>query len=343
MNGVFKAVASTLAAAGIAATMAATPAVAQDGDRSYLLATAGTGGTYYPVGVAIATLVKVRLEPDHDISMSAITSAGSGENVKLLREDQAQFAIMQGLFGAYAANGSGPLAEDGPQENLRSISMLWQNVEHFAIRSDYVDTGTIEDLLAMEGHGFAIGARNSGTEGSNRAILAGLGIEDPDSYFDVAYLGYTPSVEAFQNGTIDAVNPAAGAPVGAMTQLKAAVGDEVQILAFTPEQVERANGEFDELWTPYTIEAGTYPNQDEAVETIAQPNFLAVDESVDEEAVYLITKAIYENLGFLQNIHPATNAMSLDAALAGLPLPLHPGALRYYEEAGLTVADRLRP
>jgi TRAP-type uncharacterized transport system substrate-binding protein len=64
---------------------------------------------------------------------------------------------------------------------------------------------------------------------------------------------------------------------------------------------------------------------------------------VPEVTVYLITKAIYENLPFLQAIHPATNAMSLDAALAGLPLPLHPGALRYYEEAGLTVADRLRP
>jgi hypothetical protein len=275
--------------------------------------------------------------------MSAITSAGSGENVKLLREDQAQFAIMQGLFGAYAANGTGPLEEDGAQENLRSISMLWQNVEHFAIRSEYVETGTIDDLLAMEGQGFAIGARNSGTEGSNRAILSGLGVEDPDSYFEVAYLGYTPSAEAFQNGTIDAVNPAAGAPVGAMTQLKAAVGDEVQILEFTDEQVERANGDFDSLWTSFTIEAGTYPGQDEPIETIAQPNFLAVDESVDEEAVYLITKAIYENLGFLQNIHPATNAMSLDAALAGLPLPLHPGALRYYEEAGLTIPDRLRP
>lgn len=329
-----------LAAAAIAT--AATSAQAQD-DQSYLLATAGTGGTYYPVGVAIATLVSVRVQPTFGIAMSAITSAGSGENVRLLREDEAQFAILQGLYGAYADTGTGPLTDDGPQENLRSVSMLWQNVEHFAIRSDYVDSGTIDDLLAMQDHGFAIGARNSGTEGSNRQILAGLGVDDPDTHFAVAYLGYSPSVDAFQNGTIDAVNPAAGPPVGAYTRLAAAVGDEITLLNFTDDQVTAANGPFDGLWTSYTIEAGTYPDQDEDVTTIAQPNVLAVNADVPEEAVYQITKAMYENLAFLQNIHPATNAMSLDAAIVGLPLPLHPGALRYYEEAGLEIPDNLRP
>ncbi|MCB9948500.1 MAG: TAXI family TRAP transporter solute-binding subunit [Rhodospirillaceae bacterium] len=323
-----------------AATFAGSPASAQEG--GYLLATAGTGGTYYPVGVAIATLVKVKLENSNGISMSAITSAGSGENVKLLRENQAQFAIIQGLWGAYASRGEGPLAEDGVQGNLRAITMLWPNVEHFTIRSEYADTGTIDDLVAMEGHGFAIGARNSGTEGSNRHILAGLGIEDADTYFELAFVGYTPSVEAFQNGTIDALNPTAGVPVGAMTQLMAQVGDEATILAFTDEQVERANGGYT-LWTPYVIPAGTYPGQEEDVRTIAQPNFLAVNADVDEEHVYLITKAIYENLPFLVNIHPATGAMSLDSALAGLPLPLHPGAVRYFEEAGVDVPDSLRP
>ena len=97
-----------------------------EGSRSYLLGTGTTGGTYYPVGVAIATLVKVKvkLEPKAKIAMSAITSAGSGENLKLLREDQVQFAILQGLWGAHARAGSGPLANVGPQEHLRGISML---------------------------------------------------------------------------------------------------------------------------------------------------------------------------------------------------------------------------
>ena len=96
-----------------------------------------------------------------------------------------------------------------------------------------------------------------------------------------------------------------------------------------------------ELWTPYTIKAGTYPGQDTDVTTIAQPNFLAVNASVAENHVYLLTKAFTKIYRFLQAIHKATKAMDKDSAMAGLPLPLHPGAVKYYKEIGLTVPDRL--
>ena len=127
-------------------------AAAQAEEASYILATASTGGTYYPVGVAIATLAKVKLEPTEGISMSAISSAGSGENVRLLREGEAQFAILQGLYGSFAATGTGPLEEAGPQENLRSVTMLWQNVEQFVVASDAAATGTMDDFVALTGH-----------------------------------------------------------------------------------------------------------------------------------------------------------------------------------------------
>ena len=95
------------------------------------------------------------------------------------------------------------------------------------------------------------------------------------------------------------------------------------------------------LWVPYTIEAGTYPEQEKDIQTIAQPNFLAVNADVDENHVYELTKALYENLPFLNGIHQATKAMAIDRALAGLPVPLHPGAARYYAEVGITVPDTL--
>lgn len=308
--------------------------------ESYILSTATTGGTYYPVGVALATLIKVKLEPSAGISVSAISSAGSGENIKLLRENQAQFAILQGLWGAYGWNGAGPVEVDGPQENLRSITMLWPNVEHFVINSEYAETGTIDDITNLEGQPFSIGARNSGTEGSNRAIFAGLGI-DPDTTFEVVYQGYTPSSESLQNGNIAGMSLPAGPPVSAVAQAFAAIGDQLTLLSFNEEQAARANGDY-ELWTLYEIPGGTYPGVDEAVTTIAQPNFLAVNADVPEETVYQITKTIYENLPFLHNIHAATKNMSLERAIAGLPAPLHPGAARYYAEQGIEIPANLQ-
>jgi TRAP transporter TAXI family solute receptor len=95
------------------------------------------------------------------------------------------------------------------------------------------------------------------------------------------------------------------------------------------------------LWTPQTIPAGTYPGQDADVQTIAQPNFLAVQDDVPEEDVYLITKTMYENLPFLNAIHAATKAMAIEKAIAGLPVPLHPGAIKYYKEVGISIPDHL--
>ena len=317
-------------------------ATAQE-EENYLLATASTGGTYYPVGVALATLVKLKLQPDDKIGMSAISSAGSGENIALLRDGEAHFAILQGLFGAYAAKGTGPLADEGAQENLRSIASLWPNVEHFVVRKDIAETGTISDVEAAKGSGAALGQRNSGSLGSSTTILENLGYTVEED-FNLQYVGHGPSMEALQNGQVALASVPGGAPVSAVTSAFATMGaDNVEVLDFTDEQIKQANGDYEDLWTRYVIPAGTYPGQEEPINTAAQPNLLAVDASVPEETVYKITKAIYENLPFLQSIHPATEEMSLENAVAGLPLPLHPGALRYFEEAGVTIPDRLRP
>ncbi|CAH1523486.1 TRAP transporter solute receptor, TAXI family precursor [Vibrio owensii] len=331
MNKLVKALAVAVTSFGIAANAAAE-------DRSYILATASTGGTYYPVGVALATLSKVKLAPKHHFSLSAISSAGSGENVKLLNENEAQFAILQGLYGAWAWSGEGPYEKSGRQEQLRSVSMLWQNVEHFIVRSDLAKTGTVTDLNNLDGKKFSIGKKNSGTENSGRQIMKGLMV-DPDK-FNLAYMGYGGSASALQNGTIDGMNTPAGVPVGAVTQAFAALGKDISILSFTDEQIKEANGNYN-LWTKYEIPANTYPGLDKPITTIAQPNFLAVREDISEEDVYQLTKAIYENLPFLQGIHKATKAMAIEKAIAGLPVPLHPGAARYYKEMGIEIPSDL--
>lgn len=307
--------------------------------RDYILATASTGGTYYPVGVAIATVIKVKLQPKQKIGMSAINSAGSGENVKLLRDGEAQFAILQGLFGYYAWNGKGPVQKDGPQTNLRSVSMLWQNVEQFVVLSDLAKTGTITDMALLKGKSAALGKKNSGTIGSNRVLMKNMGI-DIENDFSLVHVGYGPSADALQNGQVAAISTPAGAPTGAITKAFAAMGDKITLLSFSDEQAKKADGGLG-LWTPYKIAAGTYPGLKKDVMTIAQPNFLAVRADVPEEDVYKITKTMFENLGFLNAIHSATKAMAIEKAIAGLPLPLHSGARKYFVEVGIKIPEKL--
>ena len=310
---------------------------ADQDQRSYILATASTGGTYYPVGVALATLSKVKLTTKHNFSLSAISSAGSGENVKLLNDNEAQFAILQGLYGAWARNGQGPY--NGKQQtHLRSVSMLWQNVEHFIVRSELAKSGNVSDLNNLRGKKFSIGKKNSGTENSGRQIMKGLNI-DPEQ-FNLAYMGYGSSASALQNGTIEGMNTPAGVPVGAVIQAFAALGEDIKLLSFTDEQIKQANGNYN-LWTKFEIPANTYPGVSKPITTIAQPNFLAVRDDVSDEDVYQLTKAIYENLTFLQSIHKATKAMALEKAISGLPVPLHPGAAKFYREMGISIPEQL--
>jgi len=308
-------------------------------ERNYLLATASTGGTYYPVGVALSTVVKVKLQPKQKIGMSAINSAGSGENIKLLRDDEVQFAILQGLYGSYAWNGTGPIASAGPQKNLRSVSMLWQNVEHFTILKKFAKTGTVADLVGLKGKGMAMGKKNSGTIGSNTVLLSNLGVNIETDY-KLVHVGYGPSADALQNGQIAGMGTPAGAPVSAVTKVMAAMGGKAVVLDFTDEQMKQADGGRG-LWTRKVIVAGTYPGQKKDINTIAQPNFLAVRADVDEDAVYQITKTVYENLPFLNAIHGATKAMAIESAIAGLPIPLHPGAAKYYKEVGIKIPASL--
>lgn len=137
--------------------------------RPYILTTATTGGTYYPVGVALATIAHAQLSESKGISLTAISSAGSLENVKLLRDNQAQFALLQGPFGAWSWTGEGPVSQ--PQTLVRSVSAMWQNVEHFVLLSELSATGGIMDLDDLEGQRFVLGARNSGAEQTGRFIL----------------------------------------------------------------------------------------------------------------------------------------------------------------------------
>jgi len=308
-------------------------------NRPYILTTATTGGTYYPVGVALATITKSQLHKTEGISLSAISSAGSMENIKLLRDNQAQFALLQGIFAAWAWNGDGPISK--PQPWLRSIGAMWQNTDHFVLLRELTKDGSIMDLDSLDGERFVLGARNSGAERSGAYILDSLGI-DYDDRFDLAYMGYGATANAIQDGTIVGMNIPAGVPVTGITRAFAMVGEDLSLLSFTDEELAQVNERY-ALWSRYVIRAGTYPNQPQDVRTIAHPNVFAVRADIPDDDVYQITRVIFENLAALHEIHKATREVTLERALVGLGAPLHPGALRYYREMGMEIPPELVP
>ncbi len=305
--------------------------------RPYVLTTATTGGTFYPVGVALATIAHAQLSDSKGISLTAISSAGSLENVKLLRDNQVQFAILQGPFGAWSWSGEGPVS--APQTHMRSISALWQNVEHFVLLNELASSGQIMDLDNLDGERYVLGARNSGAEQTGRFILETLGI-DYENKFSLAYMGYGPTTSAIQDGNIVGMNIPAGAPVSSITQAYALLGDRMTILNWTQEALDKINAKYP-LWDWYEFAPGTYPNQTELIRTVASPNVLVTRDDIPEEVVYNVTKVIWENLATLQEIHGATKDMRLEIAVDGLGAPLHAGAVRYYREVGLDIPERL--
>lgn len=306
--------------------------------KSYIIATASAGGTYYPVGVAIATLATNKLG-DVGISMSAITSAGSGENIQLLKNRETDFAILQGLFGSMAWQGKGKY-KGKPEKDMRSVTMLWENVEHFTIYSEYANTGNIKDIANLEGERFSIGKRGSGTETSGKSILSALGFDVKED-FDFEHMGYSASATAMQDRRILGMNIPAGPPVSAITQAYATIGsDKVTVLNFTDEQIETISQSYP-VWSRFVIPAETYPGQVKDINTISQPNFLAVTPDLPDDDVYKLLETIYSNLEYLHKMHKATNAIKLDRAVSGLPIPLHPGAAKFYKDKGIEVPENL--
>lgn len=314
-------------------------AVAAQEARNYTVATASTGGTFYPVGVGMASLWTDKLA-DLNVRASAISSAGSAENVAMMHTGEVEFSIIGGYFGRIAYEGIEELEQLGPVERLRTITSLWPNVEQWIMLSDKAPTGTIEDV---RGQRVNVGRPGSGTELYSMHTLRGLGI-DPDTDVSFEYVGFSEAVDLLRDGRIDGGNIGGGPPIAALTEAYSSMGaDRITMLEFTDEQLEAVQTDSPMPFYRYTLPANTYPGQTEPVETIAQVTLLAAVSDLEDEVVYEMTKAIFENNEYLRNIHAIMAGIQLETALDGLPAPLHAGAYDYYVEQGLDIPDNLIP
>ena len=284
------------------------------------VATAGTGGAYYPIGVAMAEILTKNL----DTQATAQVTGGAVENVQLLQDGSVTIALTQSASAYKGLAGEAPY--DAPKDRVSGlIGNLTQGVFQIVAR----EGSDIETLADLEGKRVGLGpAGGTGIELSTFIFnAAGFGLDDVRGN----YTSYDEAVTALGDGNLDAVIIQTALPNPALRQLEAA-GKTFRLIPVPDDVMQQVNEEH-----PYyditEIPADVY-GTDAPIPTMAGSNVVIIDRNLSEEAVYQIVKTLFENIDVIRNSHPAAQGLSLEAA-PDLPVPLHPGAERYYREMGV--------
>lgn len=309
-----RAVVVLAASIGVAAPAAA--------DQFINILTGGTSGIYYPIGVGLSNIYGKAI-PNTKISVQA--TKASVENLNLLASGRGEAAITLGDSLSAAWAGIEDAGYKKPLKNLRGISALHTNYVQIVARAD----AGIKTLADLKGKRISVGAPKSGTELNARAILKAAGISYGD-FAKVEYLPYGQSVELLRNRQIDVTLQSAGLGNPALRDLANSV--DVVFVPITADVIAKVG---DAAYNVGKIPANTYKGVTSDTTTAAIQNFLVTHAGVKADTVYLMTKSMFENLDQLAAAHAAGKAVKLEKGAAGMPIPLHPGAEKYYREKGV--------
>lgn len=330
--------------AGLSVTLAAacSQPAEQDGGgegksglpSSLSIATGTTGGTYYPVGGAMAELIGQHVE---GTNASAESTGASVENVRLLESGESDLALIQGDVGYQAVNAEGDFSDGAV--NVQTLMVLYPNVYHAVSLQSIHDELGLDCFRDVEGHTFSVGAPGSGNEVATNLVFEALGLT-PGEDFERQRYAYTETARALREGQIDAGSWVVGE--GNSTLLELESTDPIHLIEICPDERKAVIEQYP-FYTEHTISQDIYSTVNEDVETIALWNLLAVSSEMSEEAGYQLAKAMYENVDMVAQVYePGAEYLTLDT-LQNSPVPLHPGLIRYAEEEGVEIPDELRP
>jgi hypothetical protein len=284
--------------------------------------TGGQAGVYYPLGVALSQVYGKAI-PDAKATVQA--TKASVENLNLLQAGRGELAFTLGDSLSDAWRGVEEAGFKTKLDKLRAVAGIYDNYIQIVANAD----SGIKTLADLKGKRISVGAPRSGTELNARAILKAAGLSYSD-FAKVEYLSFAESVELMKNRQLDVTLQSAGLGVASIRDLATSIK---VVLVPIPAEVVAKTG--DPAYHSSTIPANTYSGQTEAVPTAAVKNFLATHEGVPADVVYAMTKATFDNLDTLVAAHSAAKGIVRAEAIKSLPVPLHPGAERYYREVGL--------
>ncbi len=293
------------------------------------IGTGGTGGIYYPYGGGVAEIWSKHVK---DVRAVAEVTGASVENIKLAHKGETVIGEVMGDVAVAAYKGLGKF--NGEKQDVLVMAIMYPNLLQVVTKKD----SGITDIEQVKGRNISTGSPGSGTNFMAEAVLKALDIP-LDSYKD-SRLSFTESANALRDGTIDVGVWSVGPGTSSIMDL--ATTHDIRVLSFTPEQTKKivaANTEYSAV----DLAGGVYNGVDQPVPTIGVWNVLICQKSLDEDLVYRLTKALFENKDYLVKIHPSASYTTPENTVTYSPIPLHPGTIRYLKEKGVDVPDSLMP
>ncbi len=291
-----------IAAAAVGITMLSAPAA--QAQQFINVLTGGTSGVYYPLGVAIGKIYSDKIP---NVKTQVQATKASVENLILLQNGRGEIAFALGDSLKAAWEGDEEAGFKTKLDKLRTIGAIYPNYVQIVATAD----SGIKTLADLKGKSLSVGAPKSGTE------------------LNFEYLPFAESVDLMKNRQLNATLQSAGLGVASLKDLSTST--DITVVSVPKETVEKLGPPF----VPVLIPANTYTGQDKDVPTAAVINYLVTSSAVSDDLAYQMTKLIFESLPELANSHAAGKEIKLESAAMGSPVPLHPGAIRFYREKGL--------
>lgn len=310
------------AASSGASGESAEPAAETEAPKAYSfnMATGGPTGTYYAFGGIIAGALEANID---GLTCTVHDSGASKANIWELIDGETELAFAQNDVTWYALTGTDLFEADGAQEGFSILAGLYPEVVQLVASKD------ITDIAQLAGKRVSVGDAGSGTEFNARQILEAYDISFDD--IQVENLDFGNSATALKDGKIDAFFTVAGAPTTNIVDLCS--NTSVNILGLDDAHVVKLQDKYS-FYTTYTIKSGTYGGVDYDVNAVAVKATLLVADSVEEDAVYKITKGLFDYKGDME--HDKASFIDPEYAVEGFDdMPIHPGALKYYKEIGV--------
>ena len=286
-----------------------------------IIGTGDVGGTYYPLGGALASVWTKYLD---NVTVSAQSTGASVENTQLLENGEVELALTQNDLAEYAVKGEYMFTKK--YEKMQLIGRLYSEPIQVFVRND----SGIKSIADMAGKRISVSYPGSGANANAEQLLGVFGITVND--IQAEYPSNSDTADRMKDGLLDGMLTTTGAPNATFQEM--CMSADCTLLSLSDEDCDKIIAQYP-FFAKYTIPAGSYEGQTEDVQTLCVQSVLAVSTDLSEDLVYDLTKTLWENQTELSGMLSALSDLSVDNALEGITIDYHPGAVKYYKEIGM--------